>query len=179
MESKIKPSLANRWVIIDLILALIIIGFWLYASFVLHICVVTGESMLPTLNHGDIVKCKVDFVADDISRGDILVINTKEGELIKRVIALPGESIYIRNGQIYVGDGHDYRLSGYEYDPIEEAGVVPLNENDPLTLSPTQYFCIGDNRNNSVDCREIGPVEFDQIERIVIGKVFCNINTIL
>jgi len=135
--------------------------------------------MFPTLKSGDIVSCNVDFGKEDISRGDIVVIRVGKERWIKRVVALPGEALRIDNGQICVGQNGEFALTGYEFDPIEDPGVLPGKTSAPLFLNSDQYFCVGDNRNDSVDCREFGPVSFDQIERIVIEKKVSKIDMIL
>jgi len=75
--------------------------------------------------------------------------------LIKRVVALPGETIKIRSGKVYI-DG----------EPIEEPWVEYTATQDyPLTtVPPLHVFIIGDNRPNSRDSRAFGPVHVDQVE---------------
>ncbi len=180
MESKTKRCLVSKWYVFYICTVLAIIVFWVYARFILHVCFVTGESMYPTYNNGDILQSTVSFQLNDIKRGDIVVLNTSNGKLIKRVVALPGEYLYVRDGQIYVStDKVNYSLTGFEFESIEDSGVIPLSDKDPLSLSKSEFFCIGDNRNNSIDCRIIGPVEFADIERLVTNKLFGNISFLL
>ena len=83
---------------------------------------------------------------------------------IKRVIGLPGETIQIRDGMIYI-DGKAY-LEKANYPVITNPGMAA----EPITLGEKEYFVLGDNRNNSEDSRfaDIGLVESDTIE----GKVW-------
>lgn len=177
MESETRPFWASKWYVLYIIIMVVIVGFWAYAKFGLHACFVVGHSMEPQLHSGDMLECSVDFKPSDIKRGDIVVLETSRGQLVKRVIALPGESVIAKGGQIYIYDGSDYVLSGYEFERMQNIGVLDRHDEiNPLTLSSTQFFCLGDNRNHSVDCRDIGPVEVDQVERIVIGKALANLD---
>lgn len=171
MESGTKPFWASKWYIVYLILTAGVIGIWIYANCVLHVCFVSGESMMPTFNDGDVLECQVDFLPNEVKRGDVVVLDTCNGQLVKRVIALPEESLFVKNGQIYICKDGESFLSGYEFEEIDDPGVIP-HDGEMLALSSSQYFCVGDNRNHSVDCRDIGPVNAEQIKRIVIKKIF-------
>lgn len=169
MESEIKPSLARKNRIIDTIIVLLIIAFFVSFNLTVHPAVVAGNSMQPTFETGDVLK--TSRVEDDteIARGDIVVFNHENKQYIKRVIGLPGESICIRNGQIYVGVNDSFELSGYEYDAITDQGIL---ENEYIYQIPVNcYFCVGDNRNNSNDCRAFGAVPRSIITKIVIKKI--------
>ena len=83
---------------------------------------------------------------------------------IRRVIGLPGETIQIKDGQIYI-DGELYKESR-DLDLIENAGLAQ----DGVTLQSGEYFVLGDNRNNSEDSRyaDIGNVK----KRYIVGKLW-------
>ena len=132
-----------------------------------------GQSMDTTLSGGDEVLINtLSYQMKSPSRGDIICFkpngNTSSRSSIKRVIGLPGETIQIIDGMIYI-DGQVY-LENRNYPAITNPGMA----SDPITLSKTQYFVLGDNRNNSEDSRfaDVGLVESSTIE----GRVWFVLN---
>ena len=134
---------------------------------------VIGSSMAPTLTDGDnLVVDKLTYKFREPRRGDIIVFPYRDRSnvfYIKRIIALPGETIYINeksdvyiNGELYQ---EDYLMEAYMEDP----GVAGV----PFTLKEGEYFVMGDNRNNSTDSRKlsIGTVKREEIT----GRAFMRI----
>ena len=131
--------------------------------FIARAYTVNGESMLPTLHHGErLLVDKISYRFTEPARGEIIVFknpaNQKE-QFIKRVIGLPGDKILIDKGVVYINDqpvGEDYTLApariGFS------AQVVPENT----------YFVLGDNRNNSEDSR-FGRVGFLP-RQLIVGR---------
>lgn len=137
--------------------------------------VVSGESMEPTLFDGEsLIVDKLSYHLHDPERYDIILFPgaPEDGErplYVKRIIGLPGETVQIKAGKVYI-DGEC--LLGDTYgitDTIEEAGIAET----PLTLSDDEYFCLGDNRPVSYDSRyeEVGTVRRDEI----VGKIWIRI----
>lgn len=112
---------------------------------------VSGPSMQPTLKGGELMilnkRGKVD-------RFDIVVVDIKTEEIIKRVIALPGETIACENGIIYV--------NGRRQDEDYSKGVT--SDFSKVTLGDDEYFVMGDNREDSLDSEELGPMKAEQIK---------------
>lgn len=146
---------------------LLCILFSLIVSFVFienfHPVLVDGESMMPTLKNGNLLISTTSFDYDDIKIGDIVVFKNKI-QMIKRVIAKGGDTIWISDGKVYVNG----ELSPYQFEPIEDAGVL----SKVYTVKDNELFCMGDNRNNSSDCREFGAISFDQIKYKIMKKIF-------
>ncbi len=146
--------------------------FWIFTvtlvAFVLIIMFgmrtsVIGVSMEPTLyNSQEVFINKVSYLIFAPNRGDVVVFQPNGNEnshyYIKRVIGLPGETIQIRNGAVYI-DG--VLLEEYSYDKIENGGLAET----PYLLGEDEFFLLGDNRNNSEDSRSgnIGAVHRDYI----------------
>lgn len=137
--------------------------------------VVNGDSMDTTLADGqNLIMDKLSYRLHDPERFDIVIFPGPEedGEnpyFIKRVIGLPGETVQIRNGKVYINDKEltedTYGITDY----IDDPGIAE----EPLTLGEDEYFCLGDNRPISYDSRyeEVGPVDRSEL----IGKVWIRI----
>ena len=151
---------ASRLVTNILILAFCIgIAYFLASfvtSYVAHQTTVEGESMEPTLSDGDtIIIQKLTYYFKDPSRYDVVVFpvtnngtDEKNTYYIKRVIGLPGETVQIIDGSIYI-NGSPLQDDKYALSDILEPGIAQ----EPLTLGKDQYFVMGDNRNMSTDSR--------------------------
>lgn len=149
---------------IKIILCIVVI--LILIQYVFSITTVVGESMSPTLQDGEVfVLNKFRYRFTDIRRGEVISLKYADTKyLIKRVIGLPGDSISIRNNKVYI-NGEEYIESYlpdhlvYDNFELSSLGYEKIPEN--------MYFVLGDNRENSLDSREIGLVYKDD----VIGKV--------
>lgn len=133
---------------------------------------VIGNSMLTTLEDGNnLILDKISYKFSDPKRFDIIVFPFRNGSdktYIKRIIGLPGETVYIDlDGNIYIND--ELLVESYGREVINNPG----NAYNTITLSDNEYFVLGDNRNNSEDSRfsEVGTVSRSEI----LGKVFIRI----
>ena len=169
LEQKKKKKSAVKEVVSWLVYLII---FAAVAFFLIHYVgertVVSGDSMLPTLQNGDnLIVDKLSYRFRDPKRFEIVVFPFRYQEdtyYIKRIIGLPGETIQIKDGMIYI-DGEVY-LEKKSYPVITNPGMA----SDGITLGNQEYFVLGDNRNNSVDSRfaDVGTVKASYIE----GKVW-------
>lgn len=113
---------------------------------------IIGQSMEPTLQNGDLVIVnKLGYVFQSPQRFDLVAFKQREGENgyynVKRVIGLPGETVTIQNGYVFI-DG--VALSGL---PFEEKIATEGLALEGVTLEEGEYFVLGDNVNNSEDSR--------------------------
>ncbi len=132
----------------------ILIGLILTCIF--HPVVVSGNSMYPTYTDKEILRGTSISSSDDIHRGDVIVFRRGLYPYIKRVVALPGDEIEVNENELYINGN---KLND-EFPQMENAGDYIK---DKIILADNEYFCIGDNRNNSFDCRVFGPITYDQI----------------
>ena len=130
---------------------------------------IIGDSMEEALPaSSQVLINRFVYMVSAPKRGDVIVFlpygNTNTHYYTKRVVGLPGETIQIIEGRLYV-DGYAAE-SQDAYDYIEDAGMAE----SPILLGEKEYFVLGDNRNSSEDSRSgnIGPVNRDNI----IGKAW-------
>lgn len=141
---------------------------FLINTFVTQRTMVSGDSMYPYLHDKDqLMMDKLSYRFHEPERFDIVVLSvdngTAQGEYyIKRVIGLPGETVQIIDGYVYV-DGEKLDES-YGEETILDSGRA----GEAITLGEDEYFVLGDNRNNSDDSRyaAVGNLERSRI----IGK---------
>ena len=132
---------------------------------------VDGHSMENTLFDGDnLIVDKISYRFTDPKRFDIIVFpyHYKEDTYyIKRIIGLPGETVQIRDGEIYI-DG-----AILEEDYGKETMLTSGRAADQIQLGEDEYFVLGDNRNHSEDSRfdDVGNIERSEI----IGRAFIRI----
>lgn len=150
------------------IIAVILLAYFL-VEYAVEKTTVVGESMETTLQEGDkIVINKLAYRFSKPKRFDVIVFKQSGKEHsyynIKRIIGLPGETVQIKDGVVYIND-----------EPIKEKSAVDVIKNpglsvEPILLEDKEYFVLGDNRNLSEDSRfaNIGNVVFDDI----IGKAW-------
>ena len=147
------------------------IGIFLFAIFLAYVVVralgtriiIAGDSMEPALYNRQVVYVdKVTYSIKAPNRGEVVVFtpNGNRNQLysVKRVVAIPGDTVKISGGVLYVNGDEENRYS----DAIADAGIAA----DELTLGEDEFFVMGDNPNSSEDSRSanIGPVLRSQVE---------------
>lgn len=131
---------------------------------------VNGESMEPNFHNGEyILTNKVTYKFRTPVRGDVVIFKSwknKDVDYIKRVIALAGETVSLRNNSIYV---NDQKLDeSYLAPDVAIFGGSFLGEGQTVTVPDGMIFVLGDNRPHSSDSREFGPVAKEDIIGVVI-----------
>ena len=128
---------------------------------------VDGTSMLDTLHENNIMGVsRLHYRLNEPQRGEIITCNYPEDGnklFVKRIIGLPGETIEIREGTVYI-DG----------EPIAETYLTRVDDQsmDPITLAKDEIFVMGDNRPVSRDSRAVGPLTLDEIYGRVLFVAF-------
>ncbi|WP_044149620.1 signal peptidase I [Candidatus Epulonipiscium viviparus] len=153
---------------VELLLA--VLAAVLLTQFVfMHSTVPTG-SMIPTILIGDhLILNKVSAYYKEPDRGDIVVFFNGQDNLIKRVIALPGDEIDLIAGNVYLNGS----LIDEPY--LKDAhSTYPLNYRItfPFVVPQDHYFVMGDNRLNSADSRDFGPIYRGDLVSIGAFKFF-------
>src|SRR3979411_1421964 len=136
-------------------------------SFAVQAVHVEGLSMFATLDDKDyLIANKIDYRLHAPQRGDIIILrpptdNSKD--FIKRVIALPGEKLLIRDSVVYI-NGRRLDESAYLPEVWTTFNNWPQTGSDGQVMRSNEYFVMGDNRNRSQDSRIFGPIGRDRID---------------
>jgi len=124
---------------------------------------VEGASMEPNFYQNEyLIIDEISYRFNDKQRGEVIIFKNPQNTsayFIKRIIGLPGETVKIEDGHVFVND-----------QLLEESYIETFSSDshDVVTLGSDQYFVMGDNRSNSLDSRQLGPIHKDYI----IGRVW-------
>lgn len=157
-----------QWVLV--IIGAVILAF-LIDTFVIVNAQIPSGSMENTIMTGDrVFGNRLAYKFSDPKRFDIIIFKYPDDEsqlFIKRIIGLPGETVQITDGDIYI-DGEILQES-YGREVIKDSGLAA----EPIVLGEDEYFVLGDNRNDSTDSRDpsVGVIHRDEI----IGRAWLRI----
>lgn len=138
------------------------------AIYLVQMTGVTGNSMMPELSAGQSVLVnKTVYRIHEPERFDVVVFRYlyKDNQYyVKRIIGLPGETVQIIDGSVYI-NGEKLK-EPYASEPIRDAGRAA----NPIELGKDEYFVLGDNRNFSSDSRETDVGNVNRVQ--ILGKAF-------
>ncbi len=139
----------------------IVVVVILIRTFIITPVRVDGDSMKNTLKNGDILLL---YKLSSIDRFDIIVLDEEKDneKIIKRVIGLPGETVAIKKGKIYIND----KVIDDEY------AYGQRTDYNKVTLKDDEYFILGDNRLISKDSRYFGPIKDNEIKGKIVFRLF-------
>ena len=159
-KARIKTTPSAKKVIKEIIIWIVLIVITISASYFITTNVfvktsVSGTSMEPTLKEGQVVIVnKLEYYIKSPKRNDVIVYKQSNKEHsyfeIKRVIGLPGETVKIKNGIVYIND--EAMKEKVKTEAISNSGLAE----EGVKLDDNEYFVLGDNRNDSEDSRFAG-----------------------
>ena len=171
-KARIETTPTVKKIIKEIIVWLLLIVLTITASYFITTNIfvktaVAGVSMEPTLMEGQVlIVNKIEYYLKSPRRNDVIVYKQSNREHsyyeIKRVIGLPGETVKIKNGIIYIND--EVLKEKVKTETIENAGLAE----EGIKLDDNEYFVLGDNRNDSEDSRfaSVGNV----LKNEILGK---------
>lgn len=132
-----------------------------YLSFFQHFFFyeVEGTSMSPALKHGESVLSR-EFALKDVKRGNIIGFadpSLEDGEYLKRVVGLPGDSVAIQSEQVLVNGN-----------PVPGINAKDAPDFGPVTVEKEHLFVLGDQLAESTDSRVLGTISYEQIRGVLV-----------
>jgi signal peptidase I len=163
--SRPRPTSKANWraqfVRVMAIISAIGVGHIFIETFCCTVSIVDGPSMTPNFRPG--ARIFTEAVHSTLQRGDVVVVaGLGEGSALKRLIGMPGETIYLWDGNVYINGAllrEPYLTKATQTFPAQSHRLSVFE------LGEDQYFVLGDNRLNSTDSRLLGPLERNQIKR--------------
>ncbi len=132
---------------------------------------VKGASMEPNFyNHEYLIIDQLSYRFRQPARGEVVVFRyprNPQEYFIKRIIALPGESIEIKEGDVYIYN-QDYPQGFLIVEPyLDENYLSAYSSQEKIFLNDQEYYVLGDNRSSSMDSRSFGPLS----DKFITGRV--------
>jgi signal peptidase I len=170
MQEPVKKK--SRTGVLEIVgIVLIVLLVFLAVVFSVEAFKVDGTSMMPSVHNREYLLIdKVRYHFSSPERGQIIVFYepqqlpdgklVKGEKLIKRIIGLPGETLEIRGGEIYI--------NGAKLEENPDFGPIPYFGNYSITIPADEYWVIGDNRANSLGSQNFGPVPRD----FIVGRMW-------
>ena len=171
IETEEKPNVMRELLGMLVYVGIVLAITFLIITFVGQRTHVSGESMENTLDNSDqLIVDKLTYRFHDPERFDIIVFPFRYKDntyYIKRIIGLPGETVQIVDGDIYING--EVLEESYGREVIQDPGLAA----EPITLGDDEYFVLGDNRNYSSDSRDPSVALIHRNE--IIGRAWLRI----
>ena len=142
-------------------------SYFAISHFLLQSVKVVGRSMVPTLQDSQhYLLNRWVYRFRDPKAADVVVLRdpSDNGFSVKRIIATPGDSVYLKNGTVYV---NGCKLHETYLTPGTLTFIDAKSQHELIHCGKDQYFLLGDNRGNSIDSRAYGPVP----RRNILGPI--------
>lgn len=163
--SKLKEAISFMTPIVIALIIAILLKTFIFAN-----AVIPTGSMINTIQEGDrIIASRLAYINEDPKRYDVIIFHYPDDEsqlFVKRIIGMPGETINIKNGIVYITDANG-NTSEARSDFV--TNCVPTGDFGPYTVPLGSYFVMGDNRNDSWDARYWKKKNVEK--KKIIGKV--------
>lgn len=163
--SKLKEAISFMTPIVIALVVAILLKTFIFAN-----AVVPTGSMINTIQEGDrIIASRLAYINEDPKRYDVIIFHYPDDEsqlFVKRIIGMPGETINIKNGIVYITDANGNTTEARS-DFV--TNCVPTGDFGPYTVPLGSYFVMGDNRNDSWDARYWKKKNVEK--KKIIGKV--------
>lgn len=163
--SKLKEAISFMTPIVIALIIAILLKTFIFAN-----AVVPTGSMINTIQEGDrIIASRLAYINEDPKRYDVIIFHYPDDEsqlFVKRIIGMPGETINIKNGIVYITDANGNTAEARS-DFV--TNCVPTGDFGPYTVPLGSYFVMGDNRNDSWDARYWKKKNVEK--KKIIGKV--------
>ena len=134
---------------IQIIVAAVVIALFLNNVIIANSRVPTGSMANTIMSHSRVIGSRLAYINSEPERGDVVIFkfpDNREVYYVKRVIGLPGETVNVVDGKVYINDSQTPLDEPYLPEPME-------GSYGPYTVPEGCYFMMGDNRNNSLDAR--------------------------
>jgi signal peptidase I len=176
-DDKGKTASRGRTILEYVVLAVVAVAVaLLIQAFLVKPYRIPTASMEDTLLIGDrVLVDRISWRFSQPERGDIVVFHAPVvgPVLIKRIIGLPGDEISLSGGSVYINgrrldEPYVRRIDGRQEPSEPFSNGLPWSLQEPYTVPPGSYFVMGDNRTDSGDSREFGPIKREQF----VGRAF-------
>jgi len=184
VEAPRAPRAGGRQALVEwtVIIVVALVAALLVKTFAIQAFYIPSTSMVPTLQVGDrVLVNKLSYDFHSINEGDLVVFRRPPGDataniddLIKRVIGLPGDKVFVANCRVYINGrqlAQPYLPSGWQAPGSPYCTTWPGLLPNPYTVPQGSLFVMGDNRKGSYDSRYWGPLPMSYI----VGRAFIRI----
>ncbi|HLD27266.1 MAG TPA: signal peptidase I [Patescibacteria group bacterium] len=142
--------------------------------YVIQPFIVDGDSMEPNFHDGEyLIVDEISYRFKEPNRGEVIIFHPPQDPqnyYIKRIIGLPGETVELTDGRIIIYNGQ--YPAGEQLDESQYLVKSRINEIAKVELGENEYYVVGDNRNNSLDSRRFGAIQFANIRGKALLRAF-------